>query len=302
MGAAIASRLLGLGHEVTVWNRTGDKARALAAAGAKVAATPAELASRTEIVISIVSDAGAIDTAYHGPSGLLSGDVRGKLFIDMSTVRPGAEQALAAAVRDKGAALIDCPVGGTIGPAREGKLFGFVGGDPADVARAKPLLDQMCRHFEHVGPVGAGASLKLAINLPLYVYWQVLGEALSLCQHLGLEPARVIDIMSDTSGGPNVLKGRGPTIAAALRGEDTGPVSSDVELARKDLKTMTEEAATLGVRLPVTSRALECMEEAARAGLGASDNAVLAANWIRSGRNRSEQAGAASGGTGSGLD
>jgi len=290
MGAAIASRLLGLGHEVTVWNRTADKARALQAAGAKFAATPAELAASADIVISFLANVGAIDATYHGPSGLLSADVRGKLFIEMSTARPGAQQALAAKVRIKGAALIDCPVGGTTGPAREGKLFGFVGGDPADVARAKPLLDQMCRRLEHVGPVGAGASLKLAVNLPFYVYWQVLGEALSLCQHLGLEPARVIDIMSDTTGGPALLKGRGPLIAAALQGKDTGAVSSDIELGLKDLTSMTEEGAALGVRLPVASRALECFEEAVREGLGPKDNATLPANWLRSGRNRTKSA------------
>ena len=95
----------------------------------------------------------------------------GKLFIEMSTVRPEVEVALAEKVKLKKAAMIDCPVGGTTGPAREGKLFGFVGGEDADVARARPLLDQMCRRAEHVGPVGSGARMKLAINLPLFVYW-----------------------------------------------------------------------------------------------------------------------------------
>jgi 3-hydroxyisobutyrate dehydrogenase len=286
MGAAIAGRLLGLGHEVTVWNRSADKARALAAAGAKVAATPAELAAEAECIVSILSNAEAVEQAYSGANGLLSGNVAGKLFIEMSTVRPEAEKALAQKVKAKGAALIECPVGGTVGPAANGKLFGFVGGDAADVARAKPVLDQMCRRVEHVGPIGAGASMKLAINLPLLVFWQSFGEALSLCEQLGLDPARLVDIFSDTSGGPNVLKARGPMIVAALQGKDTGPITFDVDLIRKDLRTMIEEAASHGTTLPVTASALACFDEAAKEGLNASDAVNLPVRWMRRGRKQ----------------
>jgi 3-hydroxyisobutyrate dehydrogenase len=281
MGAAIAGRLMGLGHEVAVWNRTADKARALAAAGAKQAATPAELAAQAEIIISILSNAEAIDQAYSGAGGLLSGNVAGKLFIEMSTVRPETEKALAAKVKAKGAALIECPVGGTVGPAANGKLFGFVGGDAADVARAKPLLDRLCRRVEHVGPIGAGASMKLAINLPLLVFWQSFGEALSLCEHLGLDPARLIDIFADTSGAPIMLKGRVPVIAAALQGTDTGPIAFDVDGIRKDLRNMIEEAASRGATLPGASCSLECFDEAAREGLNASDSVALPVWWAR---------------------
>ena len=286
MGAAIAGRLLGLGYEVTVWNRTADKARALALAGAKVASTPAELAGQAEFIISILSNAEAIDQAYAGASGLLSGNVAGKLFIDMSTVRPETAKALAQKVKAKGAALIECPVGGTVGPARDGKLFGFVGGDAADVARAQPLLDQMCRRVEHVGPIGAGASMKLAINLPLLVFWQSFGEALSLCEQLGLDPARLVDIFADTSGGPNVLKVRGPMIVAALQGKDTGPITFDVELIRKDLRTMIEEAASRGMTLPVAASALECFDQAAKEGLNASDAVTLPVRWMKRTRKK----------------
>jgi len=277
MGAAIATRLLGLGHEVVVWNRSAEKAKAVS--GAKVAATPRELASDVETIISILTNAAAIDVAYEGADGLLKGDIKGKLFIEMSTVRPQTEKQLAAKARALGAAFIDCPVGGTVGPAREGKLLGFVGGDADDVARARPLLEQMCRRVEHVGPVGSGASMKLAINLPLLVYWQALGEALLLCKPLGLDPARLMNIFADTSGGPNVLKVRGPSIAAALNGGDSGPVTFDVDSIRKDLQTMIEEAQGLGGTLPVTARALECFDQASRDGLGKSDAAVLPVRW-----------------------
>jgi 3-hydroxyisobutyrate dehydrogenase len=281
MGAALAARLAGFGHELTVWNRTAARAQSAAPAGARVASTPCELASTVDIVISILTNAAAIDAAYTGNEGLLAGDVAGKLFIEMSTVRPGTEKALAAKIDAHGAALIDCPVGGSVGPARDGKLIGFVGGAAGDVARAKPLLDQMCRRVEHVGPVGAGASMKLAINLPLLVYWQALGEALVLCKPLGLDPARIMDIFADTSGGPNVLKVRGPAIAKALNGQDTGAITFDIDSIRKDLQTMIEEAHSLGGTLPVTARALECFDEASREGLGKGDATLLPVRWTK---------------------
>jgi len=284
MGAAMASRLMSLGHEVTVWSRTADKTKPLAAAGAKVAATPAAVARDAELVISILTNSEAIAAAYEGPDGLLSGDVKGRLFVEMSTVRPDAQRALAAKVQARGAALVDCPVGGTTGPARDGKLLGFVGGDPADVARAKPVLDQLCRRVEHVGPVGSGASMKLAINLPLLVYWQALGEALLLCRPLGIDPARMMDIFADTSGGPNVLKVRAASVAAELGGGYTGPVTFDVDSIRKDLATMIAEAKALGSRLPVAERALECFDEVSRAGLGSGDSVVLPVYFARHGK------------------
>ncbi len=283
MGAAIAEHLMDLGHELSVWNRTADKTRPLAAAGAKIAATPFQLASFSETVITILTDAAAIDAAYHAGDGLLSGSVAGKLFIEMSTVRPETEQKLAAKIREKGATPIECPVGGTVGPAKDGKLFGFVGGEAADVARARPLLGQLCRRVEHVGPIGAGASMKLAINLPLLVFWQAFGEALALCRPLGLDAARVVDIFADTSGGPNVLKGRAAALAAALQGKEAGPITVDVDAMRKDLRTMVEEARSLGTTLPVTSRALQCYDEASRAGLGKGDITTIPVRWMKHG-------------------
>jgi 3-hydroxyisobutyrate dehydrogenase len=283
MGAAIAQRLMNLGHDLTVWNRTAAKTQPLAAAGAKIAATPFQLASFSETVITILTDAAAIDTTYHAKDGLLSGSVAGKLFIEMSTVRPETEQRLAAKITEKGATLIECPVGGTVGPARDGKLFGFVGGEAADVARAKPLLEQLCRRVEHVGPIGAGASMKLAINLPLLVFWQAFGEALALCRPLGLDAARIVDIFADTSGGPNVLKGRAVALAAALQGKDVGPITVDVDAMRKDLRTMIEEARSLGITLPVTSSAMQCYDEASRAGLGKGDITAIPVRWMKQG-------------------
>jgi 3-hydroxyisobutyrate dehydrogenase len=283
MGAAMAQRLLNLGHEVIVWNRSKDKTKPLADAGAIVAATARGLAAGAEIVISILTDAAAIDATYNGDAGLLSGDVKGRLFIEMSTVRPEVEEKLAQQVQAKSAVLVDCPVGGSTAPARDGKLIGFVGGDEHAVARAKPILDQLCRRVEHVGPVGSGARMKLAINLPLLVYWQALGEALLIIKSLNLDPARVVDILADTSGGPNVLKSRGPAIAAALQGKEITPVTFDVDSIRKDLRTMIEEGRALGASLPVTESALACFDEASQDGLGPKDASTLPARFASGG-------------------
>jgi 3-hydroxyisobutyrate dehydrogenase len=280
MGAAMADRLLKHGHEVTVWNRTTAKTQPLADAGAKVAATPAALASSSELILTILTDAAAIDATYRGKEGLLSGAVIGKLFVEMSTVRPEVERDLAKSINAKGAFLIDCPVGGTVGPARDGKLLGFVGGADSHLARARPVLEQLCRRIDHCGAIGAGAAMKLAINLPLSVYWQAFGEALVMCKPLGLDPAKLIEIFSETSGGPNVLRSRGPSLVGALGGTPPTPVTFDIDSIRKDLRTMIEEGRSLGRELPVSARALECYDEASRKGLGPADAVMMTAGFV----------------------
>jgi len=284
MGAAIAARLIEVGHQVAVWNRSPDKAKPLADAGAKVAATPAALAASCDTVISVLTDAGAIETVYGGPDGLLSGNAKGTLFIEMSTVRPQTQTALADKVRARGAVLIECPVGGTVGPARQGKLLGLVGGEPEDFARARPLLDQLCRRVEHCGPVGAGASMKLAINLPLMVAWQAYGEAFAICRHVGFDPKRLVDLFSDISATNNAFKARAPMIATMLEGGDPGPTTFDIASAVKDLKTMQAEGKSRGVELPLIERTLACFEEANAAGYGAQDGAAIPVYWSKRGK------------------
>ena len=279
MGAAIAERMIETGHRVTVWNRTAARAQPLAAAGASVAATPAALAAASEVILSILTDADAVAATYSGPDGLLSGDVKGKLFIEMSTVRPEIPVALEKAVRAKGAALVECPVGGTTGPARQGKLLGLIGGSEADVARARPLLDQLCRRAEHFGPVGAGASIKLAINLPLLISWQAYGEAFALCKHLGVPPRRLLDLFADTSGATGALKARAAMIAATMEGGDPDVINFDIDSGIKDMKTMAAEGRARGVALPVLERALASYEEASREGHGALDCTAMPALW-----------------------
>jgi 3-hydroxyisobutyrate dehydrogenase len=283
MGSAIAQRLLASGHAVTAWNRTPERARPLLERGAGWAETPQALAAAREVIITMLIDEAALDEVYFGPQGLLATPVAGKLFVDMSTIGPAKAREVGARVAAAGAAFLECPVGGSVGPALEGKLLGFVGGAPADLERARELLGVLCRRIEHVGPLGAGATMKLAINLPLMVYWQTLGEALSLVQPLGLDPARVIEIFAETSGGPNMLKTRGPLIAQALAGADGGQVSVDVATMRKDLRAMLAEAALHQRALPLTQRTLQSFDQAAGRGLDQSDCTRLPVWWLAEG-------------------
>lgn len=279
MGSAIAKRLIEVGHDVSVWNRSHGRTDVLAQGGAAVAETPRALAETVETVLTILTDAAAIEDVYHGPSGLLAGAGPRTLFVEMSTVQPATEVALAEAVRARGATMVECPVGGTVGPALSGKLLGLAGGAEADVARALPLLQQLCRRVDHVGPIGAGASMKLAINLPLGVFWQAFGEAYALCRHLGLDPDRLVELFADTSGGPNVLKARGGAVALALREEDPGSATFDCDSIRKDFRTMVAEARTLGFDLPLAQRTLAVYDQASREGWGGRDCTELPAFW-----------------------
>jgi 3-hydroxyisobutyrate dehydrogenase len=282
MGSAMAKRLMGLDHQVLVWNRSPARCQPLVDLGAHHVASLNDLVVQAELVITMLTDEQALEEVYCGPNGLLSKAATGQLFVDMSTVKPAKAKELGSRVMAAGASFLECPVGGSVGPASEGKLLGFVGGAGSDLERAKPILDQLCRRVEHVGPLGSGATMKLAINLPLMVYWQTLGEALSLVQPLGLDPKRVIDIFSETSGGPNMLKARGGVIAQALSG-GSPPVSVDVATMRKDLRSMLDQGALGKVSLPLTARTLQNFDQAAAQGMDASDCTQLLVWWLNQG-------------------
>ena len=277
MGATMAARLREAGEDVTVWNRSRAKAEAT---GLSVADTPCDLAGRTDVVISMLLDGPAVLAVYHGADGLLAG-AAGKLFIEMSTVRPETQRALAGEVTRAGGAFVECPVGGTTGPARSGQLLGLAGGEAADVERARPVLEKLCRRIEHMGPVGSGASTKLAINLPLLVFWQSFGEAMALVRHLGKDPDWLVQLFSETAGGPNVLKVKAKSVAAALTGDEGVEAAFDIDSMRKDLRTMLEEGAAHGFPLPVAAQTLTAFDEANAAGLGGRDCAYMPAYWAK---------------------
>jgi 3-hydroxyisobutyrate dehydrogenase len=281
MGSSIAQRLMSVGHEVGVWNRNSAKTKPLVDAGARLFASPAELVEGCEVVIVMLLNDAATEAIYRGSNGILKAKLAGKLVIDMSTVRPDTMKSNGASALQQGAAFVECPVGGSTGPAKEGKLFGLVGGTNAEVARAMPILQQMCRRIEHVGELGSGSMMKLAVNLPLLVYWQALGEALTICKPLNLPADRLIDILSDTAGTPTAMKGRGAVIARVLGGAPLGETAFGLNAAKKDLATAVQFGASIGAELPVTASALACYEEAEAAGLGDADATTISTRWAQ---------------------
>ncbi|HYL33609.1 MAG TPA: NAD(P)-dependent oxidoreductase [Stellaceae bacterium] len=272
MGAAMVARLLDQGQKPVVWNRNPDKIKPSVTKGARAAPTPAAVAAQSDIVLSILLDEPAVRAVYDGQDGLLSGDVKGKLFVDMSTVAPTVPQDIAAHARAKGAGFLECPVGGTVGPAREGRLIGMVGGDAADFARAKPVLELLCRKVDHLGPNGAGAAMKLAINLPLCIYWEALGEAIALTRDFKIPPAKMMEIFAESSGGINGLKVRGPAVVKTLETGERPPVGFTIDGVIKDMNIMLDWARHLGIELPALERVRTSYQAASRAGWDQADN------------------------------
>jgi 3-hydroxyisobutyrate dehydrogenase-like beta-hydroxyacid dehydrogenase len=266
MGAVMAPRFLDAGHTLTVWNRTASKADTLKARGAAVTAQPAGL-SAAEIIVSVLSDDATVTQFY---DQLLAGNVKGKLLIDMSTIRPETVKQIAARAEAHGASLIDAPVSGTVGPARDGKLLILAGGSDADLARAKPVLDILGRRTIHAGPTGSGALLKLVMNLPLAAYWAALAEAVAMGREGGLALPFMLEAIKDSP----VALGALPIKTPAILGEP-GTVAFDVASMRKDLLAILETGSHSGVPMPVASAALSTYAAASAGGLEHEDAVAI---------------------------
>ena len=269
MGSAIAQRLGECGHEVIAWDKN---AKAVAAQGNRVRAAdnPRAVAAGAAIVLSIITEDKGVRRVFTGKDGFLSGDVDGKLFIEMSTLQPMTHRALAPQVAAKGARLIDSPVLGSIPTVREGKLFALIGGDAADVARARSVLDHLTRRVIHLGPNGAGCAMKLAINLGMAVQLQALAESLALGLSEGLTLDQMLEVMSDAVTATPWFKGKLPV----LKGEP-GDITLDVRTLRKDMMSAIATGACNGVAMPATSGALASLAAAVAGGWGDKDLAEV---------------------------
>ncbi len=274
MGQAMAPRLLEAGYPLTVYNRTPEKAQALVERGATRAESLPAMAATCDIVFTILTNDASVEAVYSVDNGLLAGDVAGTLFVEMSTVRPDTIRQVAALATARGAALVDSPVSGTVAPARNGQLLALVGGDDADVARARPLLDVMCRRVVHLGPTGSGTTMKLVLNMPMAVYWQGLAEALAMGVQSGLDLAEMLELIADSPASLGAL----PMKIPALLGE-AGEVAFDVTGVRKDLLAMVATGQSVGVPMPAGSAALVSFAAATAAGWGERDLADLIAYY-----------------------
>ncbi|HEU4451026.1 MAG TPA: NAD(P)-dependent oxidoreductase [Gaiellaceae bacterium] len=269
MGSRIARRVLAAGHEVLVWNRTPAKAEELVAEGARTAASPADAASRSDAVITMVTGPAALRTVTEGPEGVAAGAGEATAVIEMSTVGPAALARLADAL-PPGAGLLDAPVLGSVSEAEAGSLTIFVGGPDGLVERWTPLLLALGSPL-HVGPLGAGAAAKLVANTTLFGTLGVLGEALALAEGLGLAREAAFEVLAATPLAAQAERRR-PALEA---GEF--PRRFSLALARKDADLIAEAAAGAGIDLRLVAAAASWLRDADEAGWGNRDySAVLA--------------------------
>ncbi len=270
MGTAFARRLMETGHSVVVWNRTPAHTSAAAEAGAIVAADITALAGNDAILVSL-TNATAVNSVA---DDLIAAGISGKLVVDLSTLLPDETRKIAAKISGAGADFVDCPVGGTVAPALRGQLLGMAGGSDAAFARARPVLEQLCKRVEHLGQAGTGAHMKLAVNLPLAIYWKTLSEALALLEGSGISAETAISMIADSSAGPAVLKNRMQVVVDSVNGTDQ-PGTFDIAGLSKDLDLALQQAASLGKAMPLSEATQESYREALAGGLGHFDGASL---------------------------
>ena len=238
MGRPMAANLLKKGFAVTVWNRTGSRAEPLKAQGAHVAATPHAAAAAVDILITIVSDPPALEQVLWGENGVLSGLRRGSVLVDSSTVSPDLARRAAAACAERGVEFLDAPVTGGTWGAEKGELVMMVGGAAETVTRVEPVFAAVAKRWFHVGPNGAGQTVKLAMNLLLALEVDALAEALALATAGGVTGERVIEIMQSSM-------------------EHNYAPSFPLRLMYKDLRLALDLAKQLGVRLPAGEAACD---------------------------------------------
>lgn len=275
MGYAIAQRLLAEGESLTVWNRSSGKAHGLD--GAAIAGTPHELVTGCEVIISVLANDAATQSVYFGENGLLSDTLNGKVIVEMCTMAPVRAAELEAAVVEKQGLFLECPVGGTIGPALEGQLLGLAGGTNDAFSKAKPVLQLLTRRLEHFGPVGTGAAMKLAVNLPLMVYWSALGEALQIARSHNVDPSIALDVLADSSGAIGVATKRVPPIREMIVNGEPGNANFSLESAIKDMQLMVSEIDANGMNEQVIAAALKSYKKAEQAGFTGLDCSLVAA-------------------------
>ena len=256
MGRPMGMNLLKAGHKLTVWNRTASRAQELVAAGAKLAKTPREAAAEAEILLTMVSDPPALEEVLWGHEGkndgALGGLRAGSIYIDSSTVSPALVRKIAAACAERQVRFLDAPVTGGDWGAREGNLVFMIGGDAATLKEMEPILGVMGKKWFHLGPNGAGQTIKLAMNGILALQVGAMAEALALVTRAGLQGEQLIEVMQASMARSGVLDVKSPLMVKG----DFKP-SFPLRLMHKDLGLMLDLANQLGVALPATAAARE---------------------------------------------
>jgi 3-hydroxyisobutyrate dehydrogenase-like beta-hydroxyacid dehydrogenase len=281
MGSAMAERLATQGVEVVLFNRTAERATALAdKIGASVATTPAEAASRADVVITMVADDAAVHDQFDGPDGIAAGIRAGSVAVDMSTVLPDTIRAVAPAVRARGAGILDGPVSGSVSSARAGELTIMVGGEADDLERARPILECLARRLFHLGPLGTGAVMKLAVNTLIFGLNGAVAEGLVLAERNGIDRTLAYEVLaSSAAGAPMVGYKRANFVEP-----DTTPVAFSLALADKDLRLIRELAETSDTSMPQATVNLDTIQAAERSMGEHLDFSMVASHLRQEGR------------------
>jgi len=274
MGRPIGANLLKKGFALTVWNRTASRAQDLASQGAKVAATPKEAAAASDVLIMIVSDPPAVEQVLWGKEGVFSGLRRGSVLVDSSTVSPELARRSAAASTERGIEYLDAPVTGGTWGAEKGELVMMVGGASETLKRVEPVFAAIAKRWFHLGPAGAGQTVKLAMNLLLALEVEAFAEALALTQAGGVPGERLVEVMQASMGRAPVLDVKAPLLL-----ERKYPPSFPLRLMHKDVALALDLAKQLGVSLPAGSAAREVYAKILNSAREDVDYAAIGRYW-----------------------
>jgi 3-hydroxyisobutyrate dehydrogenase-like beta-hydroxyacid dehydrogenase len=262
MGGRMARRLLAAGYDLTVHDRTRERARPLEQGGAKFAPTPKQVAAAADVVLSSLTDDGAVEAVMFGREGALAGARRGTIFIEMSTVSPRTSRQLHEAATTRALVVLDAPVSGSTPQAQEGQLVIVVGGAEEVYRTCRPILDVLGQESFYMGPAGAGTATKLCLNTLLGVGVQALAEAIALGLRSGLDHERLLQMLGETA----VLS---PSQKSKLEHARTGEYAPTfpLRLMYKDFGLVSQYAQELSVAMPSTAAAAQvCAVEHARPG------------------------------------
>ena len=248
MGRPMAQNLLKAGFQLTVYNRTKSPAELLVQSGATSASSPKEVAERSDLVITMVTDSEAVKEVVLGRGGVAEGAHDGLVLVDMSTISPSVTRSVSAALSAKGVRMLDAPVSGGDSGAREGTLTIMVGGDAAVFEECKPVLQVLGKRVVHMGPAGAGQLTKLANQILVACNMVGVCECLNFAKRAGLDAGKLIDSLSAGAASSWSLVNLGPKVAR----RDFAP-GFKVKLLQKDLRYVLETADELDAPLPATA-------------------------------------------------
>lgn len=273
MGSAMARTLARAGFDVTLWNRDRTKAQAVAdAIGASVADTPGSAAANAGMVVTSLADDAAVRAVYLDDDGVVSGIGPGTVAVETSTIDPETVRQVGAAVDATGAGLVDAPVSGSVSTVEAGQLTIMAGGDPADIARARPVLEPLAARIIEVGARGSGAVAKLAVNCLVHGLNVALSESLVLAEKAGLERAVAYEVFASGAGGAPFVQYK----REAYEHPESAPVAFSLDLVAKDLELITGLGQRVGAPMEQANAGLTIVREAISRGLGDRDLSAVA--------------------------